>query len=150
MNNSRNQDLRNWVEHDGFGPEFRMEFASNADCSQSSVTGSSEGSRSSTPADLITEHAGTSNQAQKRMDTVHPPHQNEEPALASTPAPEQITEKQQSEECLTSILDTVRDVQMSISDVKAEIDALNSKWLLRELEHNDLKVNKLSLLMHRK
>ena len=144
MTTTGSKDLRKWVEKDGFGTEFRMELAEDADDSTESVFTASSNSASlreevEAPLAMPTE-TQAARKSPKKIEQIN----RSPPKSSSTPAPEvtaDVGNVEKADDCITSTLDSIRDVQITVSDVKAEIDALNSKWLLRELEHQEIKVN---------
>ena len=155
VNDSRKLDLRKWVSQDGFGNDFRMQCADGADDTTASAVTSSESnesSRVSTPAVPVTQNE----------QNMTPQDEHTEPPtptpMASTPVPDKVTEpaknapkdapaaeakeggKTVNEDVLTSLLDSIRQVNSVVSDVKMETEALASKLLQRELEHGEIKV----------
>ena len=116
-------DLRKWIAQDGFNNDFLVTVAENADETTVSMVTESTASqgRSEAPSPITPEPS-------VEMPTNQP--------AASTPVPAVSEDK----ECLTSILDELRQVTISVGDLKDDLDAANSKILLRELEYKDLKV----------
>ena len=118
-------DLRKWIAQDGFNNDFLVAVADNAD---------------ETTASMVTESTASQGRSEAPSPiTPEPPTSNAQQAsqpAASTPLPK----VDNNSDCMTSILDELRQVSISVGDLKDELDAANSKILLRELEHKDLKV----------
>ena len=128
VSGSRDMDLRKWIEQDGFSTDFLLQCADDADATTSSaVSEANETVDTSTVVSPV--------QSQARTDKQPMESTLDQPAT-STPLPP----AQMDGECVTGVLDELRQVVISVSDLKAEVEAMNSKILLREMEYKDLKV----------
>ena len=123
-------DLRKWIAQDGINnaEEFLVTVGENADETTTSIVTETTASpdRSTAPSPITPEAPALHS---KTTEVQTQPN-------ASTPMP-QVAE---NAECMTSILDEIRQLTISVGDLRDELDAANSKILLRELEHKDLKV----------
>ena len=130
VSGSRDMDLRKWIEQDGFSTDFLLKCAEDADATTSSIvsdaneSGERSSVTSSTPSDA---HATAGQQMEI----------SQEQPTTSTPLPQPAIDQ----DCVSGVLDEIRQVTITVDDLKAEMQAMNSKILLRELEHKDLKVS---------
>ena len=122
-------DLRKWIEQDGFDTNFLIRHADEAD--ETTVSMVTESSQSEEGSDTMMQ-VETEEKSQPE-----PPLQ-QEPQSTSTPLPSEAMDK----ECISSILDTLRELSISMEDMKAESEAIASKVLLQKLELDKLRVRK--------
>lgn len=129
VSGSRDMDLRKWIKQDGFSTEFLLQCADDADETTSSLVSEANDSEDRS--------AGVSPvPSQENTTGAQPTNQTLEQPSTSTPIPP----VEQERDCLSGVLDEVRQISITVDDLKAEIEAINSKILLREMEHKDLKV----------
>ena len=133
VNESRNLDIRKWIQREGFDTKFLVELASQADETTASlVTDSSEASsleEQSPPEPVV-----------KTIPTRLEPTEDE-PTSTSTPVPPTpaaTNEWPLNDEVVTGLMDEIRQMTITVSDLKAENESMASKIKLRELEHKDL------------
>lgn len=125
-------DIRKWIARDGFDTNFLVELASEAD---------------ETTTSLMTNSSQSSNSLVDKMEeqNVTPMAGNDPTSIqmdpaptASTPLPPQSVTTEKND-VMTSILDEIQQLSITVGDLKAENEALASKALLRELEYRELK-----------
>ena len=132
---SRDTDLRKWIQQDGFSTDFLVQCADDAD---------------ETTSSLVSE----ANESVDRSSMASAPPQNETASQVQSPEPVQqqpststpLPPMEVDQGCISDVLDELRQVTQRVEDLKAEVDAANSKILLRELEHKDLKVRSFMII----
>ena len=124
VSGSRDMDLRKWIQQDGFTTDFLLKCSDDAD--QTTLSAVTESTASPEPTETTTPEEPT--------EMVPPLEEVPKMPSSSTPVP------MEDRECLRTFLDEIRQANSSIGDLKAEFEALNSKMLLLQLEHKDLKV----------
>ena len=123
-------DIRKWIARDGFDTNFLVELASQADeTTMSTVTDSTQSSlgEPQNVASQVQEESASPESSPTKL-----------PPTSSTPIPDESS-KLAKDEVMTSIMDEIQQLFISVSDLKAENEALSSKALLRELEYKELK-----------
>ena len=122
-------DLRKWIAQDGFDTDFLLQHAEDAD--ETTVSAVTESSQSA-PSEAMSPTPHMEEQSKSV------PMITQEPPSTSTPLPSDTVDK----ECMSAILDGLREVNIVVDDLKADKEALESKILLQRLELDELRVSK--------